>query len=524
MGFRFSLKNANTVGQLIEGNILSFMNDSLSSKDFLRSNIDFINEITDRKTNSILLSPHYYERSYRNFEFLREQWREVRPRFLAILEAEGTMNFNLRGNREIINFLSVLSSVLSSFETKALLIPGATNKDDGFMMSRRTLRELVEINAGPEILILQIMERLSESDPGIINALPQFDQAYDHIDLWPGVLLWNKKDSIFVNTPNEHVLYDVMGILNVERNFFQYLSRNFRTSKTKDNHAFFFHISDLHFGAKECDKRKSRLLSILENKLNKLNEPELAIPVITGDLMDSPSHENKSTFNDFSSLLVSKGFDKPVCILGNHDYDKGGFLKKATTEKAVIASVNDNKKVTIVEGTELAFIRFDSNTGGQWAQGMIGQDQMIEVGNELDAIPNAEKLAIVGLLHHHPMIVDNPSWYKKNFIERILSDTMFDQTMRLVDADQFLEWVDQRKINLLLHGHKHIPFLNIHNDTTIIAAGSATGKIEHKVKNKTYLSYNLIKYDMVNKKPVSCTFIAEDIIGAGARDIFMYCF
>lgn len=68
--------------------------------------------------------------------------------------------------------------------------------------------------------------------------------------------------------------------------------------------------------------------------------------------------------------------------------------------------------------------------------------------------------------------------------------------MKLVDADLFLEWIEKRNIKLVLHGHKHIPNFGLYKDIKVIAAGSSTGKVRHVDPRKTYLSYNLIKYNI----------------------------
>ena len=96
--------------------------------------------------------------------------------------------------------------------------------------------------------------------------------------------------------------------------------------------------------------------------------------------------------------------------------------------------------------------------------------------------------------------------------------------MKLVDADRFLQWIENRGIKLILHGHKHIPKIHTHNDITIIAAGSSTGKVRHVEEGKTFLTYNLIKYDIESKRPISCSIIAEEILGSGTKICyFIYC-
>ena len=146
----------------------------------------------------------------------------------------------------------------------------------------------------------------------------------------------------------------------------------------------------------------------------------------------------------------------------------------------------------------------------------------MNVGNEIDAIPEKDKLNFIALLHHHPKEIENPDWYAKDWYEAFLGKNNFEKTMKLVDADLFLQWIEKRGIKLILHGHKHIPKIHKHNDITIIAAGSSTGKVRHKEDGKTFLTYNLIKYDIVNKRPVSCSIIAEEILGSGTKNMLLH--
>jgi predicted phosphodiesterase len=92
------------------------------------------------------------------------------------------------------------------------------------------------------------------------------------------------------------------------------------------------------------------------------------------------------------------------------------------------------------------------------------------------------------------------------------------------DSDMFLEFLKKRNIKFALHGHKHIPKIQVHNDIHIIAAGSSTGSISHSQSGKTYLSYNVIKFDHEFLKPVSCTIFAEDTIGAGPSNVIVKVF
>lgn len=71
--------------------------------------------------------------------------------------------------------------------------------------------------------------------------------------------------------------------------------------------------------------------------------------------MDSPDETNKNTYLEFCELLKYKGFEDPIHILGNHDYNTGGFLKSATKQKTVIADLSQHAKNSFFRRIEFGF-------------------------------------------------------------------------------------------------------------------------------------------------------------------------
>lgn len=98
----------------------------------------------------------------------------------------------------------------------------------------------------------------------------------------------------------------------------------------------------------------------------------------------------------------------------------------------------------------------------------------------------------------------------------MLPKDFLDNSLRLIDADLFLEWMKQRNVKLVLHGHKHIPFISKQDGIHIISCGSSTGQVIHKDRRKTYLSYNVLKF---TTDSVVCSQFAEELLGAGVKDI-----
>ena len=528
MGYRTTIKNINSVGHLIEGNVCTFLQQSVSSDEMLRTNIEFLDKLINRTSEQFYMSEKYWRRIDDDLGYLRNEWENVQDYWKKYRDSLNHVNNDsksfLNRNERLLNYLQVISNLFSRCKIKSVLLPGFDyqNPINQLLTGEGVLKKIVRIHPGDTALILQFEEQFDREEKAILNVFSKFDTALYQIDNWPGVFLWNKDDSIFLQIKEEEELYEIFEVIKFENNSFNFLRKMFGKKDKPKNYAYLFHMSDLHFGNKLAEKRMTRVVRILEDHVRKIDDNAAIIPIITGDLMQSPSISNKQTYQQFTELLASKGFEQPIHTLGNHDVDTGGILRLLTNQKTVISSLSNNSKVDLFEELKLGIIKFDSNAGGEFAQGKIGEDQLMEIGNEIDAIKNKDSYTYIALLHHHPLEIESPSWYAKDWYESLFGDKNFEKTMRLVDADLFLKWIKERKIKYVLHGHKHIPKIQTHDDITVIAAGSATGSVKHQEKGKTFLSYNLIKYDIDAQQPVSVSIIAEEIIGAGTKNILLH--
>ena len=93
---------------------------------------------------------------------------------------------------------------------------------------------------------------------------------------------------------------------------------------------------------------------------------------------------------------------------------------------------------------------------------------------------------------------------------------VYENTLRLRDADLFLEWLIKQNVRIVLHGHNH----NQNNTETkgiqVISCGSSTGAIRHKDKRKTDMTYNLLNF---SKRSLTCVQCTEEVLGAGINEI-----
>ena len=469
MGYRTNIKNINSVGHLIEGNVFTFLRQSVSSEEMFHTNIELLDKIIRRTEEQFYMSDLHWGKLSEDLEYLRRDWEIIRyiwseeyhSMYKFFRKENDTTKFDaIKAHDErILDYLQKISKIFSRCKVKSILLPGFDyeNPVNRILIQEDILKRIVKIHPGDTALILQFEEVFSKEEIAILNVFSKFDKALNQMDNWPGVFLWNKEESLFLPIREENELYDIFNVIRYEDNSFNYLRENFERRKKPKNYAYLFHLSDLHFGNKLAEKRTMRIVRILEEQVNQLEDNSVIIPIITGDLMQSPSSVNKHAFLHFSEFLLSKGFEKPIYILGNHDVDTSGFLKLLSNQKAIISSLTNTKKIEIFEDLKLAILKFDSNTGGELAQGKIGEDQLMEIGNEIDAIKNKESYTFMALLHHHPLEIDNPSWYAEDWYEYLLGTKHFEKSMKLIDADLFLEWIKRRGVKFILHGHKHIP-------------------------------------------------------------------
>jgi predicted phosphodiesterase len=537
MGYRFSLINANSVGHLVEGNLLTFAEQTLSDYDrYYIPNWEFIDELLENPMRDFYTSRNF-RRTQQEFKNIYPDWRAIRNDLGSLVNKDIDIS-QLTKNRLFQLFLSVLRKLhymIGAYDYKTLLLPGSDyNEINRYLTNENTLRHLVHSERHSNFrasnfsyLILQLKEIIEQENIVLLNAFEQFNIAYKRREQWPGVLIWHKDESLFAPVKQIEDVEEIFRMLEYDRrNAFKYINERFNSESKSNKYYYFLHLSDLHFGNTIANNRKVRLVRILEKQRSEIEETAKIHPIITGDLVDSPSKSNRQSFLDFTEMLNSKGFPEPTYILGNHDVNTSGlnFSNLLKSQKHIISSLINNK-IDIIPELNIGLIKFDSNTSGEFAQGKIGEEQLQIIGNEIDRLKLLNRnLKFIALVHHHPIAIENPDWYEKEWYERFLGDSSYEKTMKLKDSDLFLQWLRAREISIVFHGHKHIPKIQDYNGIKIIGAGSATGVIKHKEEGKTYMSYNLLKYDMVQNRPLHCSIFVEEIIGAGTQHIQLSAF
>lgn len=161
MGYRFSLKNANLVGHLVEGNILVFLENSIKTEESLYSTIVF-DEFVTNKNNDYYTTNYYWNFVRSEFNNLQVAWEELRKRFIELYEKK-KIDFGSKNDKSILEFLKRISEMLANCNVKTLLIPGFDHNElNETMIDPQYLQKLVNLHPENSVLILQPKEILKE--------------------------------------------------------------------------------------------------------------------------------------------------------------------------------------------------------------------------------------------------------------------------------------------------------------------------------------------------------------------------
>ncbi len=274
------------------------------------------------------------------------------------------------------------------------------------------------------------------------------------------------------------------------------------------------HTSDTHLGENTADSRLVTVKDRIAGLVSEMDKGSLIVPVVTGDLMDTPGERHLDSLRDYMHFLDGLGAERPVIVPGNHDVRKMGLFTKRYEEALRLYL----RPVVWLDACKVGLLCFNSVRGGRLARGFIDEKEFAALGHELDINPERSKdYALLSLVHHHPCPVKRPDWYAKVWYERWLGN-WFEETEELENAALFLEWLLRRRVVAVLHGHKHIPRVSKVNEVAVIGCGSTVGKVQPDDAGRTYMSTNLVTVN-VDSGRISCRLRAERIVGSGLHEI-----
>ena len=209
-------------------------------------------------------------------------------------------------------------------------------------------------------------------------------------------------------------------------------------------------ISDLHVGSQFLQEKFDALV----DEINELN-PDVI--VITGDLTNEGLMKE---YEKCKSLLTKFNTKKIFAVSGNHDYRNTGYLlfKKFFPFDAI--NELDGNVVLVTLGTA----RPDRN------EGEVGYRQNLWLERTMKKYKDKVKILA---MHHHLVAIP---------------DTGSDQ-LTVVDAGDVLRTIVDTKVDLVLCGHKHRPWIWNFGKPMVVNAGTASSE---RVRGMFENTYNII--------------------------------
>lgn len=185
--------------------------------------------------------------------------------------------------------------------------------------------------------------------------------AFNKIDSWPGVLLWNKKKKVFIPLIEKNGKKELITLFNLiesndgniseimnkyeaiknsselitlfdliksnDGNVFEIIKKYKEIRNRHHKYYYILHLSDLHFGKKNSNEEKDSLIQLIDEINKELEDGKIQTTIISGDLVDSPKSKYYEKFHNFEDELNGIVNKFPIKVYGNHDkYIKGNFI------------------------------------------------------------------------------------------------------------------------------------------------------------------------------------------------------
>ncbi|HIH06976.1 MAG TPA: metallophosphoesterase [Candidatus Nitrosotenuis sp.] len=215
-------------------------------------------------------------------------------------------------------------------------------------------------------------------------------------------------------------------------------------------------LSDIHVGSQFKEET-------FEQVIEEVNELKPDAVILTGDLTNEGLTKEYEKCKSFISRLETK---KIIALPGNHDYRNTGYLlfKKHFPFEAV----NDLGEGVVV--VTIGTARPDRD------EGEVGYRQNLWLERTMKKYEN--KIKILAMHHHLVGIPDTGS-----------------ARVEVIDAGDVLRTILATKVNLVLCGHKHRPWIWNLKGLSIVNAGTASSE---RVRGLFENTYNIIT--IKNKK------------------------
>jgi 3',5'-cyclic-AMP phosphodiesterase len=211
------------------------------------------------------------------------------------------------------------------------------------------------------------------------------------------------------------------------------------------------HISDLHCGSPYF------VPDLMDRAIMEINELRPQIVVCSGDLT---AFGFKQEYAEAKAYLSRLQCDELVVVPGNHDSRNVGYIHFEEL-------FGDRNPVVHVNGVSVVAI---DSTEPDLDHGHIGRSRYAWIQEQF--APEADFRIFV--LHHHLLPVPGTG-RERNVV---------------YDAGDALEALQRAKVNLVLSGHKHVPYAWRLEDLFVVNAGTVSSM---RVRGHTRPCYNVVE-------------------------------
>jgi Icc protein len=213
------------------------------------------------------------------------------------------------------------------------------------------------------------------------------------------------------------------------------------------------HISDLHCGGPHF------VPNLLERAINEVNDLKPDIVICSGDLT---SFGFKHEYAEAKAYLDELACEAVVVIPGNHDSRNVGYVH--------FEELFGNRN-SVVQVRGVTVVAIDSSEP-DLDHGQVGRGRYGWIEEQF--APPADMRIFV--LHHHLLPVPGTG-RERNIVH---------------DAGDLIEILQHSKVNLVLSGHKHVPYAWRLENLFIVNAGTVSSM---RLRGNTRQCYNVIEID-----------------------------
>jgi 3',5'-cyclic AMP phosphodiesterase CpdA len=417
-----------------------------------------------------------------------------------------------------------LRDLFSGKEWTAVLIPSGFQEShpaDQLLTSKYFLSKLSRsIKAEPH-LILQL-SGAPHRDFAITDIYPPFHSALSKSTRWPGILLWRKRDEpLFFPLPADDpeeairwifsrvdVLPETQGHLLTQL----YLDAFPACRIDAASRLTLLHLSDTHIGSNNSIERIVRVKELLKEYVNENRGDSSVRFLLSGDVMQTPDENNvicANDFHDFLKDLLPRGQD-PIFVLGNHDVRKKGVLRNRIATSAFVPATDT--RIEWIPDHPVGVLCWNSADGGRMARGRISGEQYRTIEERLKLHPGGDSNPVlISLLHHHPLQWRRIDPEMHRFHVKTLGTSLrkligfaYEQMDGLTNSKEFIRFCDSHRVQVILHGHKHIPIAGKipgpppeNRPILIFGCGSAVGKATYMYRKLFNVNYEISMNEIV---------------------------